>query len=166
VLAALTLAAAPRAHTYSTFGTNHLGHFLFALHLLEQLRLGAPSRVVSLASLTHTTATIPFELLDYWAMVRADYRRANKPLSELAHTLPCAYPWAGRARSLEELYRESKLANILFAFEFNRRYSHLCIYANALCPGVVASDILRVRQRCTHHHRWRPRSRVCVCMCM
>jgi NAD(P)-dependent dehydrogenase (short-subunit alcohol dehydrogenase family) len=138
-------------HINSTFATNYLGHYLFALHLIDALRRGAPARVVSVSSLTHTTASIPFDLLEYWAFLLADARAANPSLIKqvtgsappLADTLPCSYPW-GKARGLEEIYRESKLANVLFAFEFNRRYSHLGIYANALCPGVVASDILRV----------------------
>ncbi len=40
-------------------------------------------------------------------------------------------------------YSQSKLANVLFAYEFNRRYCHHGVYANALEPGIVASNILR-----------------------
>ena len=74
------------------FGTNHLGHFALTGLLLPQFR-GAPTpRVVTVASLAHRTGKIEFDNLQ----------------GERSYV-----PW--------DTYNNSKLANILFARELDRR---------------------------------------------
>jgi retinol dehydrogenase-12 len=108
----------PRSNTpdriEKCFGVNYLGHFLLTLRLLPALKQGAPSRVIAVSSVTHYLGGV---FLDDLTLER-----------EYTH---------------DKAYTQSKHALVVFANEFNRRYQHLGIYANSLCPGVVASDILR-----------------------
>ena len=99
-----------------TFGTNHLGHFLFTLLLVDSLKASAPARIVNVASRAHYGA----KGID-WAAVRR----------------PTA------SRSGLQAYAESKLANVLFSRELARRLRGTGVTTYALHPGVVASDIWR-----------------------
>jgi NAD(P)-dependent dehydrogenase (short-subunit alcohol dehydrogenase family) len=99
-----------------TFGTNHLGPFLFTLLLLERLKQSAPSRIVNVASRAHFGAK------------GIDWEALRRP--------------AASAAGLGE-YSVSKLANVLFAKELARRLEGAGVTAYALHPGVVATDIWR-----------------------
>ena len=98
-----------------TFAVNHLAHFLLTNELENLLRLGAPSRVVNVASWTHArTKSINWD------------------------DLMCEKGFKGfRA------YAHSKLANVLFSNELARRWSSQGIASNALNPGNVRSRITR-----------------------
>ncbi|MFA1539818.1 SDR family NAD(P)-dependent oxidoreductase [Actinomadura monticuli] len=98
--------------------TNHLGPFLLTNLLLGPLEKGAPSRVVIVASEAHRQA-------DRFAVER---------LAE-----PGSY---GPAESMR-VYGRSKLLNILFAQELARRMEGSGVTVNAMCPGVVATGLLR-----------------------
>jgi len=74
------------------FGTNHLGHFALASALLPLLRAAAAPRVVMVASLAHRRADIDFDDLQ----AEHSYRRMKA-------------------------YKQSKLANLLFMSELQRR---------------------------------------------
>lgn len=99
-----------------TFGTNHLGHFLFTLLLLERLREAAPSRVVMVASRSHYQAK------------GIDFEAVRKPTRTTT--------------GLHE-YEVSKLANVLFAAELGRRLEGTGVTSYSLNPGRIASDIWR-----------------------
>ena len=102
-----------------TFGTNHLGHFLFTLLLEERLKASAPARVVNVSSHSHRRARgIPFDTL-------------RKPTGRL----------------LIPAYEASKLANNLFAAEHGRRLSGTGVTTYAVHPGVVMSEIWRPMPR-------------------
>ena len=94
------------------FGVNHLGHFALTGHLLELLAstgtADEPARVVSISSQGHRPGKIDFDNLD---------------ASESYH------PW--------KAYFRSKLANLLFTRELQRRVSDadLAILAVAAHPG-------------------------------
>jgi NAD(P)-dependent dehydrogenase (short-subunit alcohol dehydrogenase family) len=101
-------------------GVNHLAHFLLFLHLLEALVGGGKmgqgcARVVALSSMVHAYGHIDFD----------DLNRVRS------------------APSAQDLYAQSKLANVLFAYELSRRYRHLNLMGAAVHPGVVSSDILK-----------------------
>src|SRR5262245_4062800 len=100
----------------TTFGVNHLGHFLLTDLLLDRLRASAPARVVVVASDAHKGARHGLDFDDLQSTGR--------------------YRW-GNA------YSKSKLANIYFARELARRLDGSGVTANSLQPGFVRSDFGR-----------------------
>jgi len=98
-----------------SFGVNHLGHFLLVHELRDLLRASAPARVVVVSSNEHRRGRIDWDDLMF---ERRRYRGAAA-------------------------YRQSKLANVLFAFALARRLGAAGVTANALHPGVVATDLAR-----------------------
>ena len=100
----------------TTFGVNHLGHFLFTARLLDRLRASAPARVVNVSSVAHQLARRGLDFDDLQSERR--YR------GFLA-------------------YARSKLANILMARELARRLADTGVTANSLHPGNVASRFAR-----------------------
>lgn len=101
----------------SQFGVNHLGHFLFTNLLLEPLLAAGGARVVAVSSAAMA-----------WAS-----------LTPALHDLN----WEQRKLSSMRAYGDSKLMNLMFAREFHRRYSDRGITANALHPGVIATELGR-----------------------
>jgi NAD(P)-dependent dehydrogenase (short-subunit alcohol dehydrogenase family) len=96
------------------FGTNHLGHFaLTGLLLLLQLLAAHAPRVVTVASLAHRNGKIDFENLQ----------------SEKKYV-----PW--------DAYNASKLANILFAKELQRRAAGTALLSIPVHPGVSVTNII------------------------
>jgi NAD(P)-dependent dehydrogenase (short-subunit alcohol dehydrogenase family) len=113
-----------------TFATNHLGHFLLAHLLLPGM--AEPGRVVVTSSGTHDPATLE--------------GRFNPPYPVVAEAL--ARPAPGRVSRLAHLrrYSTSKLCNLLFAYELDRRLRSTGrgITCNAFDPGAVpATGLLR-----------------------
>jgi len=97
------------------FGTNHLGHFALTGLLLPQLLAASAPRVVTVASLAHRNGKIDFENLQS--------ERGYKPLGA---------------------YGESKLANILFAKDLDRRAraAHSKLISLAVHPGISMTNIM------------------------
>jgi NAD(P)-dependent dehydrogenase (short-subunit alcohol dehydrogenase family) len=92
---------------------NHLAPFLLTNLLLERLRAGAPSRVVTVSSTTHHGAEIDFDDLQ-----------------------------SERRYDSEDVYAATKLMNLLFTYELARRMHGTGVTANALHPGAVATRLL------------------------
>ncbi|AEF34428.1 SDR family NAD(P)-dependent oxidoreductase [Mycolicibacter sinensis] len=103
------------------FGTNHLGHFAFTGLLLDRLLPVAGSRVVTVSSLGHRLrADIHFDDLQW-------ERRYNRV----------------------EAYGQSKLANLLFTYELQRRLApRATTIALAAHPGGSNTELMR------HLPRW------------
>lgn len=99
-----------------TFGTNHLGHFLFTSLLLDRLRESAPARIVNVSSQSHYGA----KDIDLDAL-----RQPTRSLTGMPE------------------YSVSKLANVLFTQELARRLEGTGVTTYAVHPGVIASDIWR-----------------------
>ena len=95
-----------------TFALNHLAPFLLTNLLLDRLIATPDSRVVTVSSMAHNGARIPFDDLQH---ERSPYRSF-------------------------QVYGQSKLANILFTFELARRLAGISVTANTLHPGFVASN--------------------------
>ena len=99
-----------------TFGTNHLGPFLFTTLLLPRLRETAPSRIVNVASRGHYRAPG----IDWDAQRTSTATMTGFPE-----------------------YCVSKLCNVLFTQELARGRAGEGVHSYALHPGAVASDVWR-----------------------
>ena len=97
-----------------TFALNHLGYFLLTSLLLDLLRASAPARVVNVSSEAH--------------------RRAHLDLADLQ---------GARRYTGFRAYARSKLANLYFTYELERRVSATEIAVNALHPGLVNTNFGR-----------------------
>ena len=102
-----------------TLGTNHLGHFLLTNLLLDDLKQAAPARVITVSSRLHNP--------DYAGGPRVDFDYEN--LKGEKYYNPQVF------------YRNSKLANMWFAYELNRRLAGTGVVSNAVCPGFVPEAI-------------------------
>lgn len=107
-----------------TFGVNHLGHFALVSTLLD--RLSAPARIVIVSSDTHDPS-----------------KRTGMPAPRYVSAEALAYPQMESAISAARLgqrrYTTSKLCNILFAYELNRRLGEGAkgVTVNAFNPGLM-----------------------------
>jgi retinol dehydrogenase-12 len=102
-----------------TFGTNHLGHFLLTNLLLDDLKRSAPARVITVSSQLH----IP----GYAGGPPPDFDFNNLK--------------AEKYYNAQVFYKNSKLANIWFAYELQRRLAGSGVTSNAVCPGFVPESI-------------------------
>ncbi len=113
--------ATPNRRTVDGFdlqlGTNHLGHFALTGLLFPQLVASGDARVVTLASLAH-----------HWVR--------SIPLTDLREPTGRYLKWVAYARS--------KLANLLFAFELDRRArgAGLPVTSVAAHPGYAATELM------------------------
>jgi NAD(P)-dependent dehydrogenase (short-subunit alcohol dehydrogenase family) len=98
------------------FGTNHLGHFAFTGLLLDRLLTVGGSRVVTVSSNAHRVGRVNFDDL----ASRRRYRRMAA-------------------------YAQSKLANLLFTYELQRRLAVAGAPAAALAahPGTATTNLTR-----------------------
>ena len=99
------------------FGTNHLGHFAFTGLLLDRMRMVEGSRIVAVSSVGHRIrSAIDFDDLEF----RNGYDRVAA-------------------------YGRSKLANLLFTYELERRLRKAGAATSALAahPGVAATELVR-----------------------
>ncbi|MGI8575768.1 MAG: oxidoreductase [Egibacteraceae bacterium] len=96
-------------------GTNHLGHFALTGLLLEALLAGEGARVTNVSSFAHHTGRMAFDDLHF------------------------------RTRSYDPIaaYGQSKLANLLFTFELQRRLDAAValIRVTAAHPGYAATNL-------------------------
>ena len=97
------------------FGTNHLSHFALTALLLPLLRIAQAPRVVNVSSLAHRGGKIDF------ANLQAERKYNSWPA-----------------------YQQSKLANLLFTFELQRRSDAYGwgLMSNAAHPGFARTDLI------------------------
>jgi NAD(P)-dependent dehydrogenase (short-subunit alcohol dehydrogenase family) len=97
------------------FGTNHLSHFALTGLLLPLLRNASSPRVVNVSSLAHRGGKIDFNNL------QAEQKYKSWPA-----------------------YQQSKLANLLFTFELQRRSDAYGwrLLSNAAHPGFARTDLI------------------------
>lgn len=96
------------------FGTNHLGHFALTGLLLDRLLATAGARVVTVSSTAHRLGKIRFEDLNW-----------------------------DRGYGKWRAYGQSKLANLQFAYELQRRLEHAgaAVLSTACHPGWAATNL-------------------------
>lgn len=99
-------------------GINHLGHFSLTAQLFELLKKTKDSRLVIVSSIAHKNATIDFD--NYMFEDGKDYT----PMKS---------------------YRQSKLSNLLFMYELNRRIKDKGYDVKVLAahPGVSRTELVR-----------------------
>lgn len=97
-----------------TFATNHLGHFLLTFLLLDLIKKSSNGRIINVSSSAH-----------YGKQIDLDDLVSPKEFN----------------RSL--VYGRSKLANVLFTYEFARRNIFSNISINALDSGGVATNFAK-----------------------
>ncbi len=97
------------------FGTNHLGHFAFAAQVYACLRAAPQARIVTVASNAHVTGRLALDDLN----------------------------WEKRSYSKTGAYSQSKLANLMFSLELDRRLraSGSKVVSVAAHPGYSATNI-------------------------
>jgi len=105
----------------SQFGVNHLGPFLLTALLLDKLRATPHARVVSTSSLAHHSGDIDFDDIN----AKSGYKTGSR-------------------------YSQSKLANILFSYELQRRLDDgekdrqpSDLISVACHPGVADTELAR-----------------------
>jgi NAD(P)-dependent dehydrogenase (short-subunit alcohol dehydrogenase family) len=103
-----------------TFATNHLGHFALTGLVLDCLLASPGSRIVTMSSMAHHDGVLNFGDLQG--------ERGYQPAAA---------------------YSQSKLANLLFTYELDRRLQAAGAQVSALGshPGVVFTELFRTRSR-------------------
>ena len=96
-----------------TFALNHLAYFQLTNLLLDVMVDSAPARIINVSSSAHKEA-------------RLNVKDAHSP-----HRY---FGWRA--------YSRSKLCNVLFTYELARRLKGTSVTANALDPGLVATNFL------------------------
>ena len=104
------------AGTELQFAVNHLGHFALAAQLVDKLAEDGGGRVVVQSSIAHKSGNIDFDNLD-----------------------------ASKYYARSPFYSQSKLANLLFALELDRRLraAGSPVASIACHPGVAATELTR-----------------------
>jgi NAD(P)-dependent dehydrogenase (short-subunit alcohol dehydrogenase family) len=99
------------------FGTNHLGHFALTGLLIDLLQNTPVSRVVTVSSMGHRSGSMDFD--DLMFDKAETYQR-------------------------QKVYGRSKLANLLFTYELQRRLesANTDVIAVAAHPGMCKTDLL------------------------
>jgi NAD(P)-dependent dehydrogenase (short-subunit alcohol dehydrogenase family) len=110
------------------FAVNHLAGFLLTHLLIGGLKRAGRARVINMASDSHFNGKIHFDNLNL----------------------------AGHYHGLRA-YRQSKLANVLFTYEFARRNPGMGIAIHAVHPGLVKTDIGIRHTDPFHRLAWRLR---------
>ena len=95
-------------------GTNHFGHFALTLQLLDLLRITKNSRIVNVSSGMHKIGKLNFDDLN----------------------------WDKRRYIAWKAYGDSKIANLYFTYELDRRIGKNVLVA-AAHPGWTATDLQR-----------------------
>ncbi|MEA3328011.1 MAG: SDR family NAD(P)-dependent oxidoreductase [Chloroflexota bacterium] len=109
-----------------TFAVNHLAGFLLTHGLSSLLTRSDTGRIISVSSYSHYTTPL-------------NLNRITNP-----------WPYIGILA-----YKRSKLCNVLFTYEFNRRFDK--VIAFALDPGLVNTAIASKGRRGVSHLIWRKR---------
>jgi len=110
----------------TTFQTNHLGHFLLTNLLLDDLKKSSPSRVVVVGSSLHNPAvrgTGPPVNFTFEMLTNEELAQSQFQYNLLA-------------------YKNSKLLNVWFTYELQRRLIGTGVTVNCVTPGFIPTTDL------------------------
>ncbi len=96
-----------------TFGVNHLAHFLLTILLLDLIKSSAPSRIINVSSMAHSSNEF-------------DLKNLNSEKSFSSYNA----------------YSISKAANILFTYKLAEDLKGTGVTVNVLHPGVISTKLL------------------------
>jgi NAD(P)-dependent dehydrogenase (short-subunit alcohol dehydrogenase family) len=99
------------------FVVNHLGHYILTRRLLDRVEAAPAARIVMLSSIGYKNA--PKEGIQFDNL---SGEKGYKPFTA---------------------YGQTKLANALFSLELAKRYEGTSVTANAVHPGMVATNLGR-----------------------
>ncbi|XP_072015689.1 retinol dehydrogenase 11-like [Amphiura filiformis] len=120
VIATLRIMMCPQWETEDGFemqmGTNHFGHFLLTMLLLDLIKKSAPSRIINLSSSAHASTAGGIDFED------VHFKKSYSPASA---------------------YGRSKLANIYFTKELAKRLKGTGVTSYAVHPGAVETELGR-----------------------
>ncbi|XP_071478738.1 retinol dehydrogenase 11-like, partial [Diadema antillarum] len=97
--------------------TNHVGHFVLTMTLMDLLKKSAPSRIINVSSVAHSFISDP-AIIDY----------SNK---------------ASEGLNGFQRYTKSKLANLHFAKELARHLAGSNVTAYSLHPGTIYTNVVQ-----------------------
>jgi len=99
------------------FGTNHLGHFALTGLLIDMINATSASRIVIVSSSSHHYGELDFDDLN----------------------------WENRSYKKMKAYGDSKIANLYFTYELQRRIEirNMNVLATAAHPGWTATELQR-----------------------
>lgn len=99
------------------FGTNHLGHFALTGLLMDLIEKTHDSRIVNVSSSSHNYGDLNFEDLN----------------------------WENRSYKKMKAYGDSKIANLYFTYELQKRFEirNMNVIATASHPGWTATELQR-----------------------
>ncbi|CAG2175170.1 unnamed protein product [Oppiella nova] len=101
------------------FGTNHLGHFLLTLLLMDKLKSAPKARIINVSSIAHMTGEINFDDIN-----------------------------SNQSYNKYRAYYQSKLANVLFTRELASRLTGTQVTAYSLHPGLVDTGLWKYMSGC------------------
>ena len=115
----------------SQFGTNHLGHFALTGLLIDHLLNTPRARVVNVSSVGHRSGVMDFDNLMFEG---------------------------GKDYSRHGAYARSKLANLLFTYELQRKFEAINADAIAVAahPGGSSTNLSRHVEECWYFRALRP----------
>ncbi|XP_072178311.1 retinol dehydrogenase 11-like [Diadema setosum] len=97
--------------------TNHVGHFVLTMTLMDLLKKSAPSRIINVSSVAHSFISDP-AIVDY-------SKKASEGLNGF------------------QRYAKSKLANLHFAKELARHLAGTNVSAYSLHPGTIYTNVVQ-----------------------
>jgi len=145
----------------SQFGVNHLAHFLLTNLLLDVME--APARVVNVSSCAHYGGSIPFDKLPDYVVVEGNDEEALRESEEDGKDKESVDTEDGEETPKKtkprrkgvvkyddfSAYATSKLANVYFTYELQRRLDlkgmGRKIQAYAVHPGVIRTNLWNQR---------------------
>ncbi|KAL1876133.1 hypothetical protein Plec18167_005396 [Paecilomyces lecythidis] len=131
-----------------TFATNHIGHFLFTNLIMPKIIKAAEKNPKGSTRIINVSSGSPMFARMRWSDM--NFEKKSKDLPEEERPLPAIHKIWGVENTQDmayiplEAYNVSKVANVLFSIDLNKRlYEKHGILSLAVHPGVIATELGR-----------------------